>query len=355
VIGRAKLTGARQHGSVDLSHKLLLKTMAAEETQEQMRRRHEEEVAQLEVKITNKKRNAPKKSRKQVDFDCEALRSQLREQHDAERARIDGDEPQKQNGDDPAQNLAGASGKEAGVEGLTAGLETTTLSLSAPAAADPSNSAPGKKRNRQKERLARRAAEQTAAAEQAADEAAGMVDHRSAEGSVMRAKFDAEGLEEVEIAPDGHCLFAAVADQLSRRGVALGSTRGAGKVDVVGERAGYRVVRAAAAGYMAAHRERFEPFLEEGFDEYVAKMRDGAEWGGQAELAALAGAYGVEIRVVQDGPTAVIVPDEGEPGGKGKEMEPAWLAYYRHGYGLGEHYNSLKKREKGKGPKEGPD
>ena len=50
---------------------------------------------------------------------------------------------------------------------------------------------------------------------------------------------------------------------------------------------------------------------------------------------ALARAYGVGIRVVQDGRTAEI----GEGGGK-----LVWLAYYRHGYGLGEHYNSLRRK-----------
>jgi OTU domain-containing protein 6 len=68
------------------------------------------------------------------------------------------------------------------------------------------------------------------------------------------------------------------------------------------------------------------------------------------ELSALANAYGVEIRVVQGGGRVEVVrpQEEGraEAGeeGKGKEEgKTLWLAYYRHGYGLGEHYNSLRK------------
>jgi OTU domain-containing protein 6 len=57
------------------------------------------------------------------------------------------------------------------------------------------------------------------------------------------------------------------------------------------------------------------------------------------ELSALANAYGVEIRVVQGGRVEVVKPME-EKEGEGKTL---WLAYYRHGYGLGEHYNSLRK------------
>ncbi|EEY14203.1 predicted protein [Verticillium alfalfae VaMs.102] len=71
------------------------------------------------------------------------------------------------------------------------------------------------------------------------------------------------------------------------------------------------------------------------------EIRDTAEWGGQLELAALAARYGVEIKVVQDGRTETI---ETPSGGKdGKATEVIWLAYYPHGYGLGEHYNSLRK------------
>jgi len=86
----------------------------------------------------------------------------------------------------------------------------------------------------------------------------------------------------------------------------------------------------------------YEGFLEEGVDGYVGRIRDTAEWGGELELSALANAYGVEIRVVQGGSRVEVVkPGEGrEKEGEGKTL---WLAYYRHGYGLGEHYNSLRK------------
>ena len=64
------------------------------------------------------------------------------------------------------------------------------------------------------------------------------------------------------------------------------------------------------------------------------------------ELSALARAYGVEIRVVKTGGMEVVKP-EGEGGKEGEKT--VWLAYYRHGYGLGEHYNSLRRRGVGKG------
>ncbi|KAK0635577.1 hypothetical protein B0T17DRAFT_516684 [Bombardia bombarda] len=104
------------------------------------------------------------------------------------------------------------------------------------------------------------------------------------------------------------------------------------------------VVRRTAADYMEAHTDDFVGFLEEPLGDYVSKIRDTAEWGGQLELTALANAYGVEIRVVQDGRTEVIAPFAAEEE-DGKGSKTLWLAYYRHGYGLGEHYNSLRRKD----------
>ena len=81
----------------------------------------------------------------------------------------------------------------------------------------------------------------------------------------------------------------------------------------------------------------FVPFLDEPLNDYLHKVRDTAEWGGQVELMALANAYGIIINVIQgDGRLEKIEP------GQGTDCKSIWLAYYRHGFGLGEHYNSLR-------------
>ncbi|KAJ9139322.1 OTU domain-containing protein 6B, partial [Coniochaeta hoffmannii] len=186
------------------------------------------------------------------------------------------------------------------------------------------------------------------AAAAAAAEASGMTDRRGGEKRAMDAFIASSGLAETEIAPDGHCLFAAFADGLRANGLdpAAPPRQSTDLVDV-GETAAvvmpYKVVRRVAAGYMSAHGDEFAGFLEEPLEEYVAKIRDTAEWGGQLELTALANAYGVEVRVVQDGRTEVIAPMEGS--GEAEDRKTVWLAYYRHGYGLGEHYNSLRKKD----------
>ena len=312
-----------------------------------MQARHRKEKKDLQGRITNKKKNATKKNRKSVNDECAELERQTEERHHEELAKLTGqpgaaeDTEEDNTAEDAApaegETLLDAAGK--GSDGLAEKMEAA--SLSEPASSTqaeqqaPGGGGGGKKRNRQKERLARRAAEQEAVAIAAEAEAANMVDHRAVERTYMLKEFKAHGLAEREIAPDGHCMFAAVADQLGALDIPLEKTPGdAPKV------LPYKTVRRTAAGYMETHADDYAAFLEEPLEGYVAKIRDTAEWGGQLELSALANAYGVKIRVVQDGRTEVIDPHGGTEGGEPKTI---WLAYYRHGYGLGEHYNSLRK------------
>ncbi|KAF6835469.1 OTU-like cysteine protease [Colletotrichum plurivorum] len=302
------------------------------ETLEQMQVRHRKEQRDLVGRITSKKKNATKKTRKGVNDECAELERRLREKQEEEIASLSGAGPAEQEQQDEEEEEE----EEAQPEDVAEKLEKVTISEDVK---DTQGQGQGKKRNRQKERLARRAAEQEAAAIKAEEEASSMTDHRGIEKTYMLAEFKANSLSEKEIAPDGHCLFAAVADQLQAKGIPLLSTQQQAQDKTA--MLPYKIVRRAAAEYMANHPDDFAPFLEEGLDGYVRKIRDTAEWGGQLELAALASVYGVEIRVVQDGRTERIEPAAGAGGGEKKEE--IWLAYYRHGYGLGEHYNSLRK------------
>jgi len=151
----------------------------------------------------------------------------------------------------------------------------------------------------------------------------------------MLKQFKAKGLAEKVIRPDGHCLFSAIADQLSQAGIPLG----ADSDSELKEDQRYKAVRKAAARYIEGHPDDFVAWLDEPLDEYVEKIRTTAEWGGHLELLALAKTYNVEICVLQNEEAQNI-----EPGLVGsKDPEKIWLAYYRHGFGLGEHYNSLRK------------
>ena len=207
-----------------------------------------------------------------------------------------------------------------------------------------------RKPNRQKARLARKAAATAEAQSLADEEAAALPDARAVEQAVIRRVCDERGLVEHQIRPDGHCLYSAVADQL----LALGLWKlGDPIVHTTSTAAGsekaepYIQMRHVAASTLEAHREDFEPFLDEPFEGHVRNVRGTAEWGGQTELLALARAFGVVVCVVMgDGRVERVVPPEGGEGvtkGEGG-MKEIWVAFLRHGYGLGEHYNSLRRK-----------
>ncbi|KAF4580377.1 hypothetical protein GQ602_002053 [Ophiocordyceps camponoti-floridani] len=293
------------------------------ESAEQMQARHRRELKDLQGRITNKKKNASKKTRKGVNAECEELERQLREKHAVELAVVNGEISQEVDDDDHDDDDDDDDDEQQ--------PQTTTEAKITPfEIPTQTQQPPQKKRNRQRDRLARRAAEKNAQAQRAGDEAASMTDHRAVESEAMKKAMEVHGLVEHQVAPDGHCLFSAVADQLAQRSVPLGDH------DAPSEPA-YRRVRRAAAAYMVENADEFAPFLSEDLDGYAARMRDTAEWGGQLELTALARRYGAEIRVLQPGRIETIGQDEGRTTGR-----TLWLAYYRHGYGLGEHYNSLR-------------
>jgi OTU domain-containing protein 6 len=324
------------------------------ESLESVQKRHRQELKELQGRITSKKKNASKKTRKGVNDECAELERQLREKQAAELAALGGAAPGDGGEDDEDEKEANGAGElEQATEKLQISPPAAEGQASPAAAAASAAGSGGKKRNRQKERLARRAAEQEAASERAEEEAANMTDHRARESVYMKKMFESNGLVEQEIAPDGHCLFSAMADQLGQYDVPLedgegdastSTGTGTGTGTVTGTSSGeprFKTVRRAAAAFMQAHADDFAPFLDEDLEAYVAKMRDTAEWGGQLELTALARRYESEIRVIQDGRTERIGEDEGRASGR-----TLWLAYYRHGYGLGEHYNSLRKTAK---------
>ncbi|TVY49558.1 OTU domain-containing protein [Lachnellula occidentalis] len=288
-----------------------------------MQSRHRTEQKDLQSRLTQKKKGATKKNRKGVNSECEELERQLKERQEQESLALAGDPV-------PEDNQVPVDDEPTDVKDVTQSLETTTIS-------EPTTSENGqpRKRNRQKERLARRAAEQDAVVEEAKKEAANQPDPKAIERDIMLKQFKAQGLAEKVIRPDGHCLFSAVADQLSQMGIPLG----AGLDTELKEDQRYKAVRKAAARYIEAHPDDFVAWLDEPLNKYVEKIRDTAEWGGHLELLALAKTYNVEICVLQNGGAQNI-----EPGLEGsKDPEKIWLAYYRHGFGLGEHYNSLRK------------
>ncbi|KAI9831683.1 MAG: hypothetical protein M1819_004749 [Sarea resinae] len=422
--------------------------------------RHRKEQRDLQSRITQKKKQATKKSRKGVNDECAALERELRDRQRGEMDEISsgggaGDGQGEGDGEREGGRGAGDGGSEEGDlerrlgslemdrEGRVGGGEggqdgddalharsrlqpqskpqskpqshtaqTTnddpSTATSSPHPYSPTAPHP-KKPNRAKARLARRAAALEALSTAAADEAAQTPDRRALEAATMRAALQRRGLSEVAVRPDGHCLYSAFAMGLERmgRGVCVdkdgGEGRGGGGIggedeqeeEEDGKRApsttsttptptpGYRLVRRSAARYILRHPDDFLPFLlaaEDDDDEkdatdsggavdveaYARRVGETATWGGQVELVALARAYGVRVCVITapsnggggEGRVEVFEPEvesesgDGSGGGggnggekkkttTGRETAELWLAYYRHHFGLGEHYNFL--------------
>jgi len=171
------------------------------------------------------------------------------------------------------------------------------------------------------------------------------------EERIITQTCDELGVKMFEINPDGHCLFSAVADQLSILGV------------VPSAGVSYVLTRNAASEYLHAHPDDFLPFLpsasgEDGtgatsdglmspkeYEQYCVNIRDTAVWGGEPEIMALARAYNVSIHVVQGGIPHIVVhnPSSKPPA---ETVPIVRISYHRRMYGLGEHYNSLRPKAK---------
>jgi len=308
---------------------------AEPESLETIQARHRKEQRDLVSRITQKKKQANKKTRKGVNEECDRLERELKERQEQELAPLNGDvtpqQPETQDKDSEDE------------DGVTENLKhlqinnTPPQSQSSSTNGDPDSTAKPKKRNRAKDRLARRAADQATAIREAEQEAANAPNPREIERSAMATQLERYNLTLHEIRADGHCLYAAVADQLQTRELGLQPKIDAKIAGQDEKMPAYKTVRHAAAGWIEAHEEDFSGFTEDPLPEHIRKIRETGEWGGHLELQALAKAYGVRICVLHsDGQV-----DKFE--GDGKDMEEVWLGYYKHSHGLGEHYNSLRK------------
>lgn len=316
------------------------------ETLEVLLARHRKEQRDLVSRTTQKKKQASKKTRKSVNEECENLERDLKERQARELAVFNGEDVN--DGDD-----GGAPVSDDEAQDLQENVSKLSIDGGAPESKEDSTNGDGsepkkKKPNRAKARLARRAAEQASIIAEAEREAANAPNPRELERERMETQIQKHGLALHEIRADGHCLYAAVADQLQTRELGLkpriligvpiadpDNNSDAGTKEMPA----YKTVRTAAADWIQGHADDFSPFMEDPLPEHIRKIRDTGEWGGHLELLALARTYGVRICVLHsDGRVDKIEAENGI-----QDVEEIWLGYYKHSHGLGEHYNSLRK------------
>ena len=132
------------------------------------------------------------------------------------------------------------------------------------------------------------------------------------------------GLKIQPIEADGHCLYRSLAHQLA-------FAAGEPGADFVS-------CRRECAQYMRTQPSLFLPYLAADGVElgpYTAQVESSSEWGGQLEITAFSHARRRAVAVFSADAPMLLTGSEYEAAGP-----PLQLAYHRHYYGLGEHYNS---------------
>ncbi|KAJ8602428.1 hypothetical protein CTAYLR_001237 [Chrysophaeum taylorii] len=185
-----------------------------------------------------------------------------------------------------------------------------------------------RKREKARNKRNRRAARERERVERVAAESTELekTSERRAELDAINNVLAPAGLRIVEVAADGNCLYRAVEHQLALAGLDSPETT-------------YSSLRRRAADYMRAHEDDFIAFFEGTdpktvFRDHCARVADTADWGGQTELLALANLLRVPIWVYsRDAPILKM--------GDTIQKPPLRLAFHRHYFALGEHYNSV--------------
>lgn len=290
------------------------------DTEDQLLARHKKETKDLIATITGLKKQASKSKRKEVNKRCLDMELTLKEKHEKELKNF-----RVENGEEDAED-------EITPEMLLAQLEleqkedqATTTRTKPEQSNQPEQ--PKVKRNRQKERLLKRQAEIDAKRAEAEAEASEQPNLKEIEQEHIDHLCQLNSLVQFDIQPDGNCLFASIADQLSqRKGVSLS----------------VQELRTKACNHIRGDPDTYTPYL---FDEETMSMKDLKEytekiektsaWGSDLEILALSKEFDCPISVMMSGRSTLKI----NPDGKNEELK---LVYYKHSYSLGEHYNSLR-------------
>lgn len=307
--------------------------MSQMKSEEDLEARHRKERKDLTNQITSLKKQATKKTRKQVNTKCAQLEHELELRHEFELKECRGE-------------LHNEFVEEVTPEQLLAQM---SLKTEEPSVANIDFTADGdhtkKRRNRQKERLAKREAEISKMKQEAIEEAKKQPNFKQIEQDSLDKICSLIGLEQFDIPPDGHCLFNSILDQLKLRHSSqkfpYNIPKGyEGSLDI--NSMDVMALRSLSCNYVREHRDDFVPYLFDektmavrDLDDYTTMMETTAQWGGEVELLALAKVFNCCISVLMSGRSTYKI---NEKDGENPELK---LVYYKHTYTLGEHYNSL--------------
>lgn len=292
---------------------------SGEETYDDIIVRHKKEQRDLLAKITGMKKQASKKTRRNVNVQCQELQSDLDNKHQQELKNWN-----------KTEDGGNEDGQEGDSEELTPDQLLAQISISEPTTKEPTDSSPvskdtKSKRNRQKEKLAKRNAEINRLREEALEETKDSVDYRKIELETMDKLLQMNNLKLFEIIPDGNCLFSSMIDQLKLRH---------NKTFKIED------LRQQAAVYIKDNKDDFTPFLIEkdtllDINEYCEKLTTTTMWGSDIEILAFSQLFDCPIEIFLAGSENITFNESGN-------NTKLILGFYKHSYGLGEHYNSLR-------------
>ncbi|KAL7633068.1 UNVERIFIED_CONTAM: hypothetical protein RMT77_016644 [Armadillidium vulgare] len=285
---------------------------------EKLIKRHKLEAKELQGKILQLKKsvNKDKKRKKMVQEEILKLENDLKERHALELSQLETEE--KQGPAPPIQEMNSLNISETNSDLIENEEELTND--------DNNHEKKISKAEKRRQKKAEAAKERELLIKEA--EKANKFCARNVEAGKIKAILKEKKLQMFEINPDGNCLYAALAHQLNSEDYSISS------------------LRSKTASYIRSKLDDFMPFItdpETGdlldqtqLEKYCDEIENTSSWGGQPELRALSQVLKRRIEVLQAEGSPIIFGEEflSENG--------LILAYYRHYYGLGEHYNSVE-------------
>lgn len=327
----------------DLDDLDLLVSQNLESSYDELTRRHKQESKKLLAIATKWKKQASKSDKKTVnkainDLQVKLSTKQKQEVEIFKSNDLNANEGEKTNVDDgqddeltPEQLIQLTQDINLNLQAEQPQISSTESGNDTTASTATGGGGGGKKRNRQKERLARRQAQVDQLRLEAQEETKDLVDYRALETQKINGILHTKNLMVHDIIPDGNCLFSSIKDQLMIR-----HNR---EIDI-------QQLREMAGSYIEEHPDDFIPFLVEKSDDqqdlnlpdYCHQLVTTTIWGSDLEIMAYLKIFECPIEIVTMD-TANLVFNESAHNPK------LYLAFYRHAYGLGEHYNSLRDQD----------
>ena len=269
--------------------------------EEELKEKHRKELKELQAKIQAIKKSVPKgdkKAKKKSVEEIALLQKELSDKHENE--------------------LKNVESLSQDVENITLGVEVEE---------DGRQEEPARKMSKSEKRREAKAAATQKKLEQIS-ELNYEVTKRSTEHFKITEYLKSLSLTVYEIPADGNCMFYALQHQLQDRGLPQSVND----------------MRETAANYMKQHQDDFLPYLVhpktgdmlsgEEFTSYCEEIKTDGVWGGMHEAHAISSALEVPIKILQADVPPIVFGEE-------YDTEPVILLYYKHKYGLGEHYDSI--------------